>query len=220
MPDEKHPALTLLPAERTDYLLLVACVAAADGIVADAEIARLAAWCRAFLLGPEETARVLAAAQRPEAAPVDAALARLRASPLRFTLVGDLLFLAHADGACADTEMGEIGRIAAACGVSRDQVEAISRYVDAIHQAGGDSHLSRKEIKKLGGDILSTLASTGVPVGAVAMGGAVLGGRSTAIASGLAALELGATASVGALAALGAGTWLGVRWLYRRHAGT
>lgn len=215
---DRHPALELALAERADYLVIVASLAAADGQTSDAEMARLREWCTALDLPAADRARVVAAAEAPNATEVGKALIRLHDSPLRFTLVTDLVFLALVDGTYGDEEQREIHRIAGLCGVSVAQVGAIERYARAVHEAGKTTHLSGKELKRLGGDVAAGLASAGVPIAAVAVSGSVFGLSAAGISSGLAALGLGLgmASGIGVAAAIGVGSYFGVRWLYRK----
>src|SRR5947207_718414 len=114
----EHSARDLPLGERVDYLTVVASMAAADGRVEESELEQLRAFCRALELPRRETERVLAAARAPDRPHVREILERLKDSPLRFTLLTDLVFVAHADGDFDASELVEVEAIALALGVS------------------------------------------------------------------------------------------------------
>ena len=220
MSEEKHPALELTEAERVDYLTVVASMAAADGHVDDVEISRLRESCKALKLDAAGIGTVIAAAEQPDETRLDEILERLKGAKTRFTLITDVLFMAHADDDYDSAERVKVLRLAEAVGVTADQVVALEKYVEALKKGGkaDAGGVSEKDLKKLGGDVAATLASAGVPVAAVAVSGSVFGLSAAGITSGLATLGLGMgmTGGLFAVAALGAGTFFGVRWLYKK----
>jgi len=221
MADEKHPALGLPPAERRDYLTVVATLAAVDGVVDDAEISNIRALCKALELDANSTGAVLAAAEAPQEVDLDVIMSRLVTSQAKFSLVTDMVFLAHADGAYTEEERTEILAIAQKLEINANQVAAIEEYVSAVILAGQSSGVSAVDLKKLGGDVAAGLASAGVPIAAVAVSGSVWGLSAAGITSGLAALGLGfgMASGIGVVAAIGVGSYFGVRWLYKKIVG-
>lgn len=78
--------------------------------------------------------------------------------------------------------------------------------------------LSKKaKSKKIGGDVVASLAATGMPVAAVAVTGSVSGVSAAGITSGLAALGAGTMlGGIAAIGLIGVGSFLGVKWLWRK----
>lgn len=218
--DEKHKATELPVEQRTEYLLVVASMAAADKKVDPAELAKLRDLCKAFELPPAEMGEVLAAADGPSAERVRAALKRLRDSELKFTLITDCLFMAYADGSIGKEEEAEVRGIADSLGVAEAQVAALRKYVEAVRKIGQEK-LPQDKAKELLGEALATAASVGAPVGAIAVSGSVFGLSAAGITSGLAALGmgLGMATGVGVAVGIGIGSFMGVRWLYKKAVG-
>lgn len=68
--------------------------------------------------------------------------------------------------------------------------------------------------RKLGGDVVASLAATGVPVGAVAVTGSVTGISAAGITSGLATLGAGSmVGGIAVVAGIGVISFLGVKWV-------
>jgi uncharacterized tellurite resistance protein B-like protein len=217
----EHPATQLPLSERVDYLVVVASMAAADGEVSAAEFEKWREFCKALELGPEETGQVMSALDYPDKVRIQDVAARLRSSELRFTLMTDLLFMAHADDEYCEAEQCEIRELSDALNVNDAQLAALEKYVLAVLKAANTEGVGSENLKKLGGDVAASLAAAGVPIAAVAVSGSVAGLSAAGITSGLAALGLGLgmTAGIGVVAGIGVASYFGVRWLYRRVAG-
>jgi len=216
--NETHPALKLPSEERAAYLRIVASLAAADGIVNDAEIAHLRGACGDLGLSAAETGAVIAAAEEPDHAKLDEDVRLLRRSALRFTLLCDLLFIAHADDTYSDEERNEVFAIGDALGITEGQRLALNRYVTAVLKAGRARGFEVEDLKKLGGEVAAGLAATGVPIAAVAASGSMAGLSAAGITSGLAALGmgLGMTTGIGVAVGIGVASYFGVRWLAKK----
>ena len=218
MARDKHPALDLPSQQRTDYLCVVASLAGADGHVDEVEISRLREWCQALDLSDSEIGQVLASAATPDKVRLRETIGRLRTSPLRFSIITDLLFIAYADGGYSETEHSEVAAIAGQLDVNATQLAAIEKYVVAVRQAQTAEGVAMVDFKKLGGDVAAGLASAGVPVAAVAISGSVFGLSAAGITSGLAALGLGfgMATGLGVAVSIGVASYFGVRWMYRK----
>ena len=218
MSEERHPVLELPKAERVDYLVVMASLAAVDGEVSSPEIENLRRACKNLDLSGPETGQVLGAAEEPNATEVRKILGRMSNGQSRFTLVTDMLFLAHADGNYCDRERAEIGQVAGQLDVNDEQVAALERYVAAVLKADRAKGASGADLKNLGGEVAAALASTGVPIGAVAVSGSVFGLSAAGITSGLAALGLGfgMTTGLGVAVGIGVGSYSAVKWLYNK----
>jgi uncharacterized tellurite resistance protein B-like protein len=216
--DEKHPALQLPSEERAAYLRIVASLAAADGVVSDAEIAHLRGACGDLGLSEAEIGTVIAAAEEPDQAKLDEDLRLLRGSTLKFTLLSDLLFIAHADDTYSEEERNEVFAIGDALGINEGQRLAVNRYVAAMLKANRARGFEADDLKKLGGEVAAGLAATGVPIAAVAASGSVAGLSTAGITSGLAALGmgLGVTTGIGVVVGIGVASYFGVRWLAKK----
>jgi hypothetical protein len=101
--------------------------------------------------------------------------------------------------------------------VNDEQISAMRQYVDAVLQAKAVG-ASDGNLKKLGGEVAASLASVGVPVGAVAVSGSVFGLSAAGITSGLAALGmgLGMVPGIGVAVGIGVGAYFAVKWLWKQ----
>jgi uncharacterized tellurite resistance protein B-like protein len=197
---------------------IIASLAAVDGNVSDAEIAHLRGACKDLGLSAAEMGAVIAAAEEPDRTKLEEDARLLKGSPLRFTLLSDLYFIAHADGRYSDDEGNEVTAVADALGISDEQRSAVDRYVKAVLKAGRAKGFEAEDLKKLGGDVAAGLAATGVPIAAVAASGSVAGLSAAGITSGLAALGmgLGMTTGIGVVVGIGVASYFGVRWLAKK----
>jgi uncharacterized tellurite resistance protein B-like protein len=119
--------------ERVDYATVVASLVGADRDVTDAELAPIDELCRELNLAEDERAAVLAGARSPDAARVDAAVARLQRNvALRVHLLTDAIAVVFADGAVAPGESEAIERLAHALEIPRAQIGLIARYVESV----------------------------------------------------------------------------------------
>jgi uncharacterized tellurite resistance protein B-like protein len=217
----EHPAMQLPLSERIDYLVVVASMAAADGEVTAAEFDKWREFCKALDLGPAEIGQVMGALEDPDTVRIREVTGRLRSSQLRFTLMTDLLFMAHADDDYCDAERHEIRELSNALNVNEVQLAALEKYVLGVLKASKAGGVGSETFKKLGGEVAATMVATGVPIAAVAVSGVTFGLSAPGISAGLAALGMGfgMTSGIGVVAGIGVASYLGVRWLYRRVAG-
>jgi len=217
----EHPAMQLPLSERVDYLVVVASMAAADGNASAAEFERWREFCKALDLGPAEIAQVMGALEDPDAVRIREVAGRLTSSQLRFTLMTDLLFMAHADDEYCEAERCELRELSDALNVNEAQLAALEKYVLAVLKATKAEGVGSDTFKKLGGDVAATMASTGIPIAAVAVSGSVAGLSAAGMTSGLAALGmgLGMASGLGVAVGIGVASYFSVRWLYRRVTG-
>ncbi len=195
VPDKRHPALDADMSERIDYLTLVASMAFADHSADDRELERARAMCEALELSEEGTVKVLASASDASRVELDEILERLKRSELRYALMIDIIDIAYADEEVVEAEVKEIAALADKLDISAGDIEMLRRYVEKGRKlTDGKNELSDAQIA-------AGLAGTGVPVAAIAL-----------------ATTLGAplVAGVGMAAALGVGSYMSVRWLWRR----
>lgn len=149
-------------SDRADYMAVVASMAGADGHVSSEEILALRELSRHFLLGPDARGRVMAATT-PGSEDLDAALGRLAGTALKHALVLDLSAMAWKDGALAESEEGEIRRLADRLGVEAPQVKAILHFAEAVQKG---EHPER---------CLEELEAAGVPRSALAISATLYG---------------------------------------------
>lgn len=216
-----HAALSHPKEARLDYLRVLAALVGADTTVRSHELGVLREFCDALDLTPSEADQILAFVRNVRADVVRETCERLKTSELRFTLVSDLLYIAHTDATYAPQERELIETIARLLGVSFRQLEAMDTYAQAVLASRSG---------RMPGDVtaddapddarantVAGLAAAGVPLAAVMAAGAGIG--PTSIASGLAALGMGAMSTgAGVAALLGVGSFMLVRMLIKRVA--
>lgn len=220
MEHHRHALLDYPEVERVDYLSVVASLASADGNVTDDEISKIREFCETVQIGDIGISLIIAAIENPSVVDLQTILPRLAQTDLKFTLLADMLFLAHADGMCCTEEQEEIHKIAAMLNIASEQIEAVNRYVETVLEAASKKQKrSDADWKRIGSEIAGILTSAGVPLGAVAIAGSIFG---QGITSGLAALGmgLGVTTGVGVAVSLGVGSYFGVRWLCNKLFGS
>lgn len=118
-------------ADRRDYVTIVATVAAADGALTGAEVARVRKLVSLIGL-PERAEADIAGATVVPPASVEAFKTRLRGSPLRHALLADCLLVAQSDGLVQESEKAELMGIRSELGVTEDEFFALSRYVRSL----------------------------------------------------------------------------------------
>jgi uncharacterized tellurite resistance protein B-like protein len=130
---------------RVDYLIVVASLVAADHEVEDAELALLEDLCRDLAVPAPGKDAVLATARTPDAARVDASLARLRSQvALRQSLLTDAIVIVFADGKVAPGESQVIAHLAEQLEVAPAQLALIARYVEAVILGKDHQELSKQ----------------------------------------------------------------------------
>jgi uncharacterized tellurite resistance protein B-like protein len=214
-----HAALSHPKEARLDYLRVLAALVGADTTVRSHELGVLREFCDALDLTPSEANEILAFVRNVRADVVRETCERLKTSELRFTLVSDLLYIAHTDATYAPQERELIETIARLLGVSFRQLEAMDTYAQAVlaSRAGrmpGDVTADDAP-DDARANTVAGLAAAGVPLAAVMAAGAGVG--PTSIASGLAVLGMGAMSTgAGVAALLGVGSFMLVRMLIKR----
>ena len=220
MGEKKHPMAELPEEKRVDYLRAVATVAACDGAVSDDEVKQIRSLCKTLELNDKATGKVMGALYDPDSVPLNQILGEYSHHEDRFTLLTDALFLVYSDGPVVTSEKTAITTMAQDLRIDDNQIAAMRQYVEAARRAseGGDTET---DLKKLGSEVAATLASVGVPVGAVAVSGSVFGLSAAGVTSGLAALGLGLgmVPGLGVAIGIGVASYYGVKWLYNTFFG-
>ena len=185
-----HPALDVTEDERVDYLIVVACMAAADNRTSPEEITQLREMCQALDVSEAGTERVIAAAQAPDAVAADEILARLGDSEMRYALLVDAIAVARADGRFDNAESDELMALADRLSIPRGQAVLVYRYVDTWQRRGKGPSDAKTTAKLVG---------AGIPAAALVV--------TAAVGAPLAA-------GVGLAAALGVSSYVSVKWLF------
>lgn len=122
------------PQRRTDYLLLVAAVAAADGELPTAERILLDRWIDEFDLSPMNREKVSAAAVK-EPPGLDMIQKRLSETDLIFSLMLDMMGMAMVDGVLMDTEIDLLSEVAGNLKFDPIDFNILIEFVHSAHQA-------------------------------------------------------------------------------------
>jgi uncharacterized tellurite resistance protein B-like protein len=163
----EHPARSLPEPQKIEYLLAVAQFVWADGVVAKPEMRRLSDVCDALALAPSGREKLIAAAAAPDPKRVDAAVHWIKEDvALRFSLMGDAILIAFADGILADPEAAEIVQLAQRLGVETEQAMAMARYVEGLLRV--PSNKTDPSIRLLSRQLEAALAKTDADAGAQA----------------------------------------------------
>lgn len=190
MSNAHHPALDVPEEERVDYLIAVACMAAADNRTSPEEIAQLREMCQAFDVSEAGTERVVEAARSPHDVATNEILARLGDSEMRYALLVDAIAVARADGRFDHAESDELMLLADRLSIPRGQAVLVYRYVDTWRRRGKGPSDAKTTAKLVG---------AGIPMAALVV--------TAAIGAPLAA-------GVGLAAALGVSSYVSVKWLF------
>ena len=142
----------------------------------------------------------------------------LNNTELKYTLISDLCLFALVDSTFSSEEYQYILGIGEVLGVSQEQVDAIKSTQENLSKIK-DIPPNSKKIKLLIKDSAANLVAVGVPIGAIAASGSVVGLSGAGMTSGLAAL--GALVGSGMLAgtvivipAIAVGSAYGVKKLF------
>lgn len=173
---QQHPLLAYSVAERSDYLSLVASMAAADGRISDAEITQIRTFCQTIELDDFGVGQVIAAVENPAGLDVPAILTRLAQTDLKFTVLTDLLCMAYADGSMCPSERKEIKNMAAWLHIQPPQLEAINLYIETLMATSTEKRTDADWVQR-GQECAATLAHAGVPIQTVSIAGAITGER-------------------------------------------
>lgn len=121
---------------RRDYLILVAAVAASDGVLHPDELALLRTWMDEFHLPPKSREAVLAVAESARL-PGDRSRIerRLASTDLVYSLLLDLMGMAMADGVLMDKEVHLLRGIAENLGVDPIDFDILIEFIHSAHQA-------------------------------------------------------------------------------------
>jgi len=217
MDTQQHPLSRYPEDERVDYLRIVGTLAAADGRIADSEITTLRTFCETIGISGIGIGMILVAVENPAVVEVQIILTRLIKTALKFTLLTDMLFLAQADGIVCPKEQAEIQKIAAWLQIAPAQLDVLNTYVEVVI-AAQQSQRAEAKWQNRGRELAAEFAGIGIPVGAVAIAGSLMGGR---ISAGLNALGQGLDmlTGVSATVSLRATSYVGVRWLLKQLLG-
>ena len=120
--------------KRTDYLLLVAAVAAVDGVLPKEERVLLDRWIEDFRLPPKGRDKVKAAARR-EHLGLDKIQRRLAKTDLIYSLMLDMMGMAMVDGVLLDKEVDLLAEVAGNLKINPVDFDILIEFVHSSHQA-------------------------------------------------------------------------------------
>ena len=169
----EHPASVGTVQERVDYASIVASLAAVDQEVTPDELDAIHDLCRFLDLPPHTTRVVQKFAQEPDHIAVRDALIRLRDSPLRFTLVMDMVSLAYADGRYDLDERRQVRGLAAVMLVSEAEVEQAEDRVRAYNAEVAEEE-AVAPVPDSSVETLAQVVAAGVPTATVLALGAAM----------------------------------------------
>jgi uncharacterized tellurite resistance protein B-like protein len=138
-PKADHAALALPASERIDYLMAVASLVLADGVIDEREIARLRGLCSALGVSAAGEKAVVAAVSDAHRGNVEKLLANIKKdSGLCIALLTDALSIVFADGKLEGAETEHVAAFARALSVPTAQAVLIARHVEGILASEGD----------------------------------------------------------------------------------
>ncbi len=204
-PDEVQPMST---AEQILYLQALACIANADGGLAESEAAKLQRQIDELEVSPE----VKQAARDAMAYPPDIHVVcqALSASHAKFSLYLDAIAMAYADNVIHPDEENALQNLATSLQITEEKASALRAFAEA-----GRREHNNDASKAAQTEAAARLAAVGVPIGALAIVGPI-GGAAAGFVTALGTLGLGfgLVPGVGVAIALGFGTYVGVKKLF------
>lgn len=147
--------------DRARYMAVIARIANVDGAMTSEEVYVLQQMCLGYVLGPDARGYVMASTTMDQDT-LDAVLARIAGTDLRYSLLVDLCAMARADGTVHASEEEEIRHAAKALDVSDAHLTAIFAFSDILHKSGGKLSVALERG-------LDELAAAGVPREALTM---------------------------------------------------
>jgi uncharacterized tellurite resistance protein B-like protein len=195
-----HTALDLPIEARKDYLRVLAALAAVDRRVDAEELGILNELCEALAVTGTHRAEIIAFTRGVDEARVEAICAEFRESPLRYSLVTDLLYMSHSDSEYNLREREVIESIARFLGIDFRQLDRMEQFADGALR----NRISRLPTDDQGDNIdtdrpantAAGIAAVTVPLILITVLGGGLGSRAVAVALNELALRNGAIAGV------------------------
>lgn len=155
-------------SERTEYMMVVASMAGADGNVTTEEIYAIRALSLHFVLGPESRGRVMAACTA-SSQEMEQVIRGFADSALKYSLLLDLANMAWADGELKEAEEAEILRLGGLMQVESGQIKALLGFAET---------LSKNPDSKQVEAALKAVESAGIPHSALAVSATLYGQQS------------------------------------------
>lgn len=152
------------------YLSVVAGMAAADGEFADEEFVQIRRLCFKLGLTAIGVEAVLSCTEEVDPERIQYFVNFLSSSELRFALLADLLFMAHADAMVTPEEEDMVLDLSVRMNINARQLEAIRSYVEAAVGYKSEK-CSKKEWMTKKSWVVNELLSTGVSAGAMSLAG-------------------------------------------------
>ena len=219
--NQKHPLETYTESERVAYLSILSAISYVDKEFSDEEKHQLDALLKELEISDEGKAKIYSSVfslkSKDKIANIET-IQELGNTELKYTLISDLCLFALADTTFSDEEYQYILGTGAILGVTQEQVDAIKSVQENLAKIK-DVPPASKRFKLLVKESVANLAGVGVPIGAIAVSGSMVGLSGAGMTSGLAAL--GALVGGGMLAgavvvvpALALGSAYGVKKLF------
>jgi uncharacterized tellurite resistance protein B-like protein len=125
-----HSALELPIEERKDYLRVLAALASVDNRIDAEELGVLGELCDALGVTGSHRAEIVDFTRKVDEERVERICASLKGSPLRFSLVTDLLYMAQTDREYTLREREVVESIARYLGIEFRQLDAMEQFAD------------------------------------------------------------------------------------------
>jgi uncharacterized tellurite resistance protein B-like protein len=194
MPEEhkKHPLEDYSENEQIAYLSILSAVCYADKKFGEKEKQQLDVLLERLKISEAGKAKIYSSVfnlqQEDKLAKLEV-IQNLGNSELKYTLISDLCLFSLVDSKFTDEEYHYILGIGESLGINREQVDAIKSIQENLYKIKEFPSIGEiaKELIK---DSAAALAAVGVPIGAIAVSGSVLGLSGPGITSGLAALSI------------------------------
>jgi len=192
MPKEQniHPLEEYSENEQTAYLSILSAICYADKEFGDKEKRQLDVLLDQLRISDAGKAKIYSSVfylQDEDKLASLEAIKNLGKTELKYTLISDLCLSSLVDSRFTDDEYQYILGIGEILGIAEEQVAAIKSLQENLYKIK-DIPSNSEKFKRVIKDSASSLAGVGVPIGAIAASGTVLGLGAAGITSGLAAL--------------------------------
>ena len=203
--------------ELRPYFRVLACMVAADHVVADEEAQQFSEFLEQHKVPPEIATECMGFLVEPQD-PLPM-LNELKGSAIRFSLYLDAIALAWADRNVSQSERDLLVAFAGGLGLEGDEAEVLEEFFLAAREAvNADGDDQERAATRLSAAVRRA-KSLGVPILAIATSGEIAGLSSAILVSGLSTIGLGLTSltGIGAAAVLGYGGFHAIKWVLNRN---
>lgn len=159
-------------AEKIAFLSLLIQIAKADGQLEEQEVQTIKEFIQVADLETTDQDAVVRLANMDSQIDVDANLSTLKGSPLKYALLLNTIFMAHADGVLEPEEIAEIERFSKAMDIQEGQVKLLNDFAAEI-VAAKNTKATEDDMKKIREKHVQGLLDSGIPKSALIIGGEV-----------------------------------------------